>query len=120
MDIYGFFGVIFLNCMLLFLWFNTTAFYEYFKILGGASFFEDYEKTPPNITYPEYLFLNREKITKNKGGVFLIKLITCVFCLNFWTTLVLCTLLLSVYFIPGVYINTLFIYGVLKKLYNFS
>lgn len=118
MVINDFFIALTLNCMLLFVWFNTTAFYDYLKLFGVSEFFKEYEKTPPSVTYPQYLYENKESISSNRVIKFLIKLTTCVFCLNFWTTLCICAYYNAYAYIPLVYICTLLIYGTLKRLYD--
>jgi hypothetical protein len=118
MGINDFFIALTLNCMLLFVWFNTTAFYDYLKLFGANKFFKEYEKTPPTVTYPQFLYQNKETLSDNRIIKFLIKLITCVFCLNFWTTLCICTYYNAHSYIPLVYICTLLIHGTLKRLYD--
>jgi hypothetical protein len=116
-----FFIAVFLNTMLLFIWFNTTAFYDYLKLIEIKKLFIEYEKTPPTVTYPQFLFSNKEALSnKNRVILFLIKLITCVFCLNFWTTLTVCGIFDFLMYFPVLYVATLLLYGCLKKLYNFD
>jgi len=118
MGVIDFFIALALNSMLLFVWFNTTAFYDYLKLFGFGGFFKEYEKTPPNVMYPQYLYENKEKISNNPIIRFCIKLITCVFCLNFWTSVGICTYSETYSLIPLLYVCTLFIYGGLKKIYD--
>lgn len=118
MGVIDFFIALTLNCMLLFVWFNTTAFYDYLKLLGFNSFFKEYEKTPLSVMYTQYLYDNKDKITASRVGRFCLKLITCVFCLNFWTTLSICVFYSVYTYIPILYIATLLVYGVLKKIYE--
>lgn len=118
MGVNEFFIAVTLNCMILFVWFNTTAFYDYLKLLGINNFFKEYEKTPPSVTYPQYLYENKDKLSNNRACKFLIKLITCVFCLNFWTTLSICIYFNAYVMVPLIYICTLLVYGTLKRLYD--
>lgn len=118
MGVIDFFIGLALNCMLLFVWFNTTAFYDYLKLLGVSGFFKEYEKTPPSVMYPQFLYENKEKISNNILIKFCIKLITCVFCLNFWTSTIICLYFEAYNFIPVLYVSTLYVYGGLKKLYD--
>ena len=116
-----FFILLFLNITFLFIWFNTTFVYEYCKLFGFSKFFKEYEKTPPDVMLPQYLYSVKDKIARDNAlFLFLIKLITCVFCLGFWSSLILCACILHIHHTPILYILTLLIYGHLKRLYNFS
>jgi hypothetical protein len=101
-----------------FLWFNTHAFYEYCMLLGFGKYFKKFEESPPEITFPQYLFIKRNEISKNNRIVlFLIKLISCPLCLSFWVTVTICICLTvpSLLILP-VYIISIFVYGVLANI----
>jgi len=110
LDLSTIFDIIYLASIVvtaLFVWFETTAFEEYAKILGGSKFFliEDYEKKKeldPELTYLYYLSLNHNS--------FLTRMITCVYCLGFWMTVVFCLLAKSFVLIPTCYIFSLLVY----------
>ena len=107
-DIDYFLGQIMWVNFLMFIWFNTDAFVDYFswtKIFFTTSY-KDYSENFKKIPYPDFLFL--------KNPSFFTKLISCRPCLHFW--MVLGT---GFYFsfssIAGVYITSYAIYKVLQK-----
>jgi len=101
-----------------FLWFNTHVFYEYCKLLGLGRYFKKFEEQPLEVTYPQYLFIKRNEISKNnRVALFLIKLISCPLCLSFWVTTGVCGgLSVSVLLFLPVYIISVFFYGVLTNI----
>lgn len=102
----------------LFLWFNTHVFYEYCKLLGLGKYFIKFEKQPPEITFPQYLFIKRNEISKNNRVIlFFLKLISCPLCLGFWISvcMCMCTTLTALYILP-VYIVSVFFYGILANI----
>lgn len=104
--------IIFLNTFLLVIWFNTDVFIEYLKFTGNLFKIKEYELEKNNdfsLTYHSFLL--------KKYNSFLIRLITCPLCFNFWTTL-LFTIVFNYQFIyiPIVYILSLLIYFVFTKL----
>lgn len=102
---------------LLFIWFKTTAFYDYCCLFGLKFLFKNFDKHP-NISFPQYLFLNKEKISNNKQYlIFLLKLISCPICTNFWLCVCGAILLQNVFMVFPLYILTLLIYGILSKFY---
>ena len=112
-----FFFILPANITVLFVWFNTTFVYDYSKLFGLNSLFKEYEKTPPDMMLPVYLYMNRERLSKgNRVLYFVIKLTTCVFCLGFWTSCIFCVSLSQMTMIPLIYITTLIVYGIITKL----
>lgn len=101
-----------------FLWFNTNVFYEYCKLIGIGKYFKKFEEQPPEITFPQYLFIKRNEISKNNRFVlFILKLISCSLCLSFWFTVAICTgLSISNLLILPAYIISVFFYGVLTNI----
>ena len=101
---------------ILFVWFKTDAFYEYVKLFGIRFLIEGFEQVSANITYPQYLFINRSKITNNKALIFVIKLITCPLCLSFWLCLCGGIVLGSIALMFPLYIAVLYVYGILANI----
>lgn len=103
---------------ILFLWFNTHVFYEYCKLLGFGKCFKKFEEQPPEVTFPQYLFIKRNEISKNNRFVlFFLKLISCPLCLGFWISVCMCThTALTVLYILPVYIVSVFFYGILANI----
>jgi hypothetical protein len=102
----------------MFSWFNTSVVYEYGKLFGLGRYFKDYESVP-NLTLPQYLYVKKEKITNgNILGIFYIKLITCPVCLGFWLCLGGTYFLSNFLMVFPLYITTLFLYGLLNKLFT--
>lgn len=101
---------------LLLVWFKSDAFVEYGKLLGLNRLLEldKYEEKRSSesfeLTYPMFLRITHDN--------FIFKLITCPLCISFWLSLILCLSFVNFYFIPVVYIVSLFIYGVITKLLN--
>ncbi len=91
----------------LIVWFETDAFVEYAKIIGGSKFFliDDYEEkkdADPSISYVYYLLINHSS--------FFTRLISCPYCLGFWFTIILCALTKNYLFIPIAYVASLYVY----------
>jgi hypothetical protein len=101
-----------------FIWFNTHVFYEYCKLFGLGRYFKKFEEQPPEITFPQYLFIKKNEISKNSSVVlFFVKLVSCPLCLSFWLTVIICNCLtISILLILPVYIASVFLYGVLANI----
>jgi len=113
MSLFDFFNVTCSIVFVLYIWFDTTAFFDYCKLLGIRSFYEGYESSPPNLTYTQYLFLHRVRLSKNIPFLFfLIKLITCPICTCVWLSLIACS-------IAGVFIYTPLHFCLSLTLYTF-
>jgi len=94
---------------ILIIWFKTDAFVEYCSVLGI--------KIPTNVTtltYPQFLYVTykNEKTIRS----FIIKIITCPYCLNFWLCIFIGTPFLTIFAVPLLYICTIFIYLLLERL----
>jgi hypothetical protein len=101
-----------LNIMILLIWFKTDAFLEYmslFRIKGLTKIkhFEEYKKINPTISYLNFI--------KIKFPNFFTKLITCPYCLSFWTALGICFLFNNILFLPLYYIGSIFVYKLLEN-----
>tara|TARA_Y100001938_G_C7884688_1_gene326768 strand:- start:171 stop:521 length:351 start_codon:yes stop_codon:yes gene_type:complete len=92
----------------LLVWFNSEAFVEYAKLIGGAKFFKvtEYEKQQektPTLDYLSYLLENKNS--------FFIRLITCPLCLGFWLSAVACVWIAKdAMLIPICYVLSLIVY----------
>lgn len=97
----------------LFIWFDTEAFIEYFRLtplrkLFKIDLFDKYKKEMnPGIDYHSYL--------RQKHGSFITKLITCVPCTNFWIVLLISLLFNNMALYPIIYISSYVIYKIIKK-----
>ena len=73
-------------CLVMLIWFNSDAFVEYAKIVGGAKFFGvneylDMQQKTASLDYHGYLL--------EKKDSFFIRLITCPLCFSVWISTVL-------------------------------
>ena len=97
---------------ILLIWFKSSAFVEYAKLFGVQLYFSipDFEKkqeSDAELTYLDYLAIEYDS--------FFIKLITCVMCLGFWITLIVCISVEEIKNIPIYYVGSLIIYGITSK-----
>lgn len=105
-------NIIFLQVLILLIWFNTSAFEEYFKYIPYDFFkIKAYQKAKVNditLDYIHYLMYNH--------NCFFVKLITCPICLNVWLSIITCILMLGLIYVPIIFTISLFVYLILKKL----
>lgn len=104
------------SLLVLFLWFETNVFYEYFhripflsKFLG----FQDYDKNKEyygHCSYQEFLPIQHNN--------FLVKLISCPYCLGFWTSLGTTFAFSDWKYFPMVYFGSLLSYFGIKKTFD--
>lgn len=110
--------VVFWVVFLLYIWFETDALVSYLKLFFGNK-----------ITY--YFALNKHKERQKESlepldyldflrveypDSFCISLITCPSCLGVWLTAILCLLMGDIYHFPVVYIFSMLVYLLLRKL----
>ena len=98
---------IFWVVFLMFIWFKTDAFTDYFSFLESVKNWKQYKELKnPEIGYPDYIFLNNQN--------FWTKLVSCQYCLLFWFVI-----LTSFYFgffnFPIVYILSLILFRLIEK-----
>lgn len=104
---------IFWIVFILFIWFDTDAFIEYFRFtplkkLFKIEQFDNYKKElNPGIDYHSYL--------RQKHGSFITRLLTCVPCTNFWIVLFISIIFNNVILYPIIYILSYIIYKIIKK-----
>jgi hypothetical protein len=102
--------LIFLEALILIIWFNTEVLIEYLKLLKLNIFYiEEYEKAKLNdfsLTYHKYLIIYHNN--------FFTRLITCPICFNFWMSIILSLSCLSLF--PQIFIVSLAIYYTLNKI----
>ena len=102
--------------MVLIVWFKTHAFIEYTSLLKLKKLFKiDKYEEEFNMglytDYPSFLALNYDN--------FFVRLITCVYCLSFWLSLI-CAYFYGIQFMPLVMICSLIIYGLVNSLLNYG
>jgi hypothetical protein len=98
---------IFWVVFLMFIWFKTDAFTDYFSYLKSVKDWKSYKSEKnPELSYPDYIFLNNQN--------FRTKLLSCRHCLLFWFVI-----LTSFYFgffnFPIVYILSLILFRLIEK-----
>ena len=94
--------------LFMFIWFHTDAFCDYFKSFDFLKI-KDYKKyldMNRRITYPEYLFLQKQ--------TFFTKLISCKPCSLFWFT-IFTSFIFSFSSFASVYVCSYVIYRLLEK-----
>lgn len=97
---------------LLFIWFDTDAFVEYFRLLKLSKLFkidkfDEYKTQNPKITYLSFI--------RQKYSNFYTRLITCPPCINFWIVFLFCIIYNNIIFFPIIYVVSYVIYMILKK-----
>jgi|APCry1669189883_1035261.scaffolds.fasta_scaffold01302_6 hypothetical protein len=98
---------IFWSVFILFIWFKTDAFTQYFSFLKPVKRYKEYRKINCDITFTEYLLL--------KYPNFFSKLISCDVCLLFWIIIFVSHIFGFSYF-PFSYILSFVIYRLVIKL----
>lgn len=105
-------NIIFLQVLILLVWFNTDAFEEYFRHISGNIFkLKSYQKAKKNdltLDYIHYLMYNH--------NCFFVRLITCPICFNVWLSIINSILFLGLVYMPITFTISLLIYLILKKL----
>jgi len=101
-------------CLLLLIWFKSSAFVEYAKLFGlGNLFFvfafEESLKKNPTLSYHEFLL-------ESSGPSFALKLISCPLCLSVWVSLLVALASGSLYLFPAYNVVGLMLYGATGKL----
>lgn len=92
----------------LIIWLQTTAVEEYFKFLPIVKQYHQYKQTRIGTTFIRFL--------QTDHNCFLVRLITCAFCLGAILSGV-CAIWIPVAYIAGVYVIALLIYqGIVGKL----
>jgi hypothetical protein len=99
---------------ILIVWFKTDAYVEYCKIFNLNFLLFNYNH--PELTFPQYLYSQRNTLFKKPFTVFYIKLITCPFCLSFWLSLIAAFVISNPLAVFPLYVCSLFLYLFLVKL----
>ena len=111
------FEVIFLISLItlvMLIWFNSDAFVEYAKLVGGARFFgvteyEEQQEKSASLDYHGYLLDNKNS--------FFIRLITCPLCFSVWMSVILTFVLTdALWLAPICNIASLILYKVTSNL----
>jgi hypothetical protein len=108
-----------INCGIVFImyvWFETTALYDYSKLLNIKFLYQGYDKAPLNLTYTQYLYIERNTIAKNsKLLYFFIKLITCPICTCTWLSIFSSFFSSSIVYSPIYFITSIILFTFLRK-----
>lgn len=100
------------SLLILFLWFETNAFYEYTKALLKYKTYEEKKSLYDNCSLSEFIEIHYSN--------FWSKLVSCPYCLGFWasslTTLIATQ---SPSYIPVTYFLSLLSYFSVKKLFSY-
>lgn len=102
------------SLLVLFLWYETSAFHEYLRrvpLLNKFLGFKEYDENKKyydHCSYQEFLSIHYDN--------FLVKLISCPYCLSFWTSLVTTLYFTRMEFLPVIYMSSILAYLSLKKL----
>lgn len=99
---------------ILIVWFKTDAFVEYCKIFNWNFLLFNYNNS--ELSFPQYLYSQRNVLFKNPFIHFYIKLITCPFCLSFWLCLITAFIIGNPISVFPLYICSIFLYLILVKL----
>ena len=99
---------LFLNTTILIVWFLTNAYYEYtFKIFPFLfKNYHNYIKNNSFIYFTEYL---------ENNSTYLNKLLSCPFCIGFWTALISCLIYNCLIYVCVIYIGSLLLFFIIKK-----
>jgi len=98
----------------LIVWFKTDAFVEYCKVLNLKFLLFNYNSL--ELTFPQYLYTQRNVLFKHPITIFFIKIITCPFCLSFWLCLFASVVITNPLATFPLYICSLFLYLLFGKL----
>ena len=98
---------------ILLIWFKSSAFVEYAKLFKVHFYFyiPDFEmkqEKDAELSYLDYLAIEHD--------CFFTRLITCVMCLGFWITLIVCMSTGKLHNIPLYYVGSLVAYGLTFKI----
>ena len=100
------------SLLILFLWFETNAFYEYTKAFTKYKIYEEKKSLYDNCTLSEFIEIHYSN--------FWSKLVSCPYCLGFWTSAITTlTTTHSPSWIPVTYFSTLIGYFGFKKILSY-
>jgi hypothetical protein len=109
------FLISFFNTFVLLIWFKTHAFIEYFKYIPLTNkiikSYQESIKAGLNIDFINFLSLNYD--------CFLVRLLTCPFCLNFWISIVT-SFFVGYKFFALIYISSMIYYKIVNILSNYE
>lgn len=114
-----FYSVCWVTCVSV-IWFLTDTWFIYAQLLGLAENlrkeFSAFFKENPTKYFPDFLF-RKSFNTKNSGLKFLLKLVSCPFCLLFWLATITTAYTREVILIGPVYVLSLIIFLLIKRLF---
>ena len=101
------------SLLILFLWFETNAFYEYTKALFKYETYDEKKSMYDNCSLSDFIAIHYSN--------FWSKLVSCPYCLGFWTSsIATIAVSQSPSWIPVNYFATLMGYFGIKKLFSFT
>lgn len=101
----------FLLSVILIVWFQTNAFVEYFSFLSIVKKYHTAQNAGLNTLFINFLAINYNS--------FLIRLITCPYCLNFWMSLIF-SLFIGWKFFGFLYILSMLYYKIILVLSKYE
>jgi hypothetical protein len=101
---------------LLIIWFKTDAFVSYCQLFNWLNPIKDYIANPTELSYPQFLYINKDLLAKNKTNLFLIKLISCPLCVTLWLSLAICTITGVPFLFLAVYCAALIVYQLTSRI----
>ena len=109
------FLISFFNVVVLIIWFNTNAFVEYSKYLPFFNklikSYDQSSKTGLNVNFVNFLALNYD--------CFLVRLISCPFCLNFWIS-IFTSFFVGYEFFSFIYVSSMIYFKILNVLSKYE
>jgi hypothetical protein len=109
------FLISFFNVCVLLIWFKTNAFIEYFRNIPYfnkiISSYENSLKSGLDANFINFLSLNYDS--------FLIRLLTCPFCLNFWVSIIT-SFFVGYKFFALIYISSMIYYKIVNILTKYE
>lgn len=98
------------SLLILFLWFETNAFYEYTKALFKYKTYEEKKSLYDNCTLSEFTGIHYSN--------FWSKLVSCPYCLGFWVSFFCVCVFNNLPFLPITYFGSLLTYFTIKKIFE--
>ena len=100
------------------IWFKTNAYVEYCKLFGLTKMLIGYNNDSNDLTFPQYLYIKSNTLTKCSICKFIIALITCPLCICFWLSLGAASLSGAFLLTPIYYVSSLIGFLLIERLLN--
>lgn len=114
-DLWVFLNVVALCTTILIVWFRTSAFVEYARLIGLRKYLLGYENDNNGLSYPQYLYIKSKQILKSPICLFFINLITCPICLGMWLSIFGACIFMTYIQIPLTFISVLVSYYLVER-----